>query len=353
VTAVALDRAALDAILPLSILFDAGGRVVHVGPTTAKVAPWLLGAPLSEGVAVTGPPMPSSAEGLLAMSGRRIKLALRPPAGGPVAGEAAAEAQRLRATVLPLPGGGGLIAAAFGPDIVEAVRRHGLSAADFGPTDLSVELLFLIEAQGAVLAESDGLISRIAAARDVARDEAQTDTLTGLRNRRAIEATLRRLVEPPRAEFGLMHLDLDRFKEVNDGLGHAAGDRVLGEVARVLRRHVREEDLLARLGGDEFLLVFDGCTDLDTLDAIAGRIIREIERPVPWEGRLCRVSASIGITASDLYARPDPARMIADADEALYASKRAGRARAARARPPGLPLGPPRAPHRGAGAARP
>jgi diguanylate cyclase (GGDEF)-like protein len=323
----------LDEVLPLHILFDPAGRIVHAGSTMRKIAPGLIGRSTSQAFSVVRPRLPADAPSLLGAGGRRITIALRPtgPGSPGVAADGGGDGQRLRATVVPVDGGGGLIVAAFGADISETVSRHSLSAADFGPTDQSVELLYVLEAQAAVSEQADNLISRLAAARDVAKAEAQTDTLTGLRNRRSIEVTLERLVGAAGTEFGLMHLDLDHFKEVNDRLGHLAGDHVLVQVARILQDEVRRDDLVARLGGDEFLLVFEECAELDQLEAIARRVIRRIESPIVWQGESCRVSASIGITTSALYERPEAVRMIADADKALYRSKRGGRARCARA----------------------
>jgi diguanylate cyclase (GGDEF)-like protein len=113
---------------------------------------------------------------------------------------------------------------------------------------------------------------------------------------------------------------------VNDTLGHAAGDTVLAEVARVLTAMVRDNDLAARVGGDEFVVLFDGLTDAAQLAEIGRRIITRLERPIRFRKRTCRISGSIGITTTENYPTPDADRMLSDADTALYASKHAGRA---------------------------
>ena len=158
-------------------------------------------------------------------------------------------------------------------------------------------------------------------------------SLTGLRNRRALTMVLQGLMRSG-MPLGLMHIDLDYFKSVNDTLGHAAGDHVLRFVAQVLQRETRAEDTVARVGGDEFVLVCPGMTEQRRLKAVARRIIEQLSQPIDFEGQTCKISASIGIAMSTQYDQPDPDQMHSDADEALYASKRAGRSQARVHMPP-------------------
>ena len=196
---------------------------------------------------------------------------------------------------------------------------------DFAVTDLAVEMLYLVEAKTAVTKELRKLNQRLQGAQIAAQEQAFTDTLTGLKNRRAMDHVLSRLIGDERP-FGLMHLDLDFFKQVNDSLGHAAGDHVLQHVAQILVASARKTDTVVRFGGDEFVLIFDGLTNRDKLDAIAQRLIRKLEEPIPFSERVCRISGSIGITLSSFYAQPQIERMLHDADMALYRSKDRGRA---------------------------
>jgi len=188
-------------------------------------------------------------------------------------------------------------------------------------------MLYLVEAKSLVIEESRRLNQRLQNARLAAEEQAFSDTLTGLCNRRAMDRHLRNLAAAG-VPFGLMHLDLDFFKSVNDTHGHAAGDHVLQVVAKVLCKETRAQDMVARVGGDEFVLIFDRLVERKRLYAIAHRIVRRLEQPILFRGHECRVSGSIGITTSTFYRFPDPDRMLSDADLALYASKHSGRARA-------------------------
>jgi len=256
--------------------------------------------------------------GLRAHAGQKLRLCLRnSPSTLP-----------LRGLAQTLEGGEGcLINLSFGIGIMEAVRVHALTDGDFAPTDLAVEMMYLIEAKAATLDALHGLAERLEGDKRQAETQALTDTLTGLRNRRALTQVLEALSRG-RSPFALMHLDLDYFKTVNDTLGHAAGDHVLRVVAATLGRETRAEDTVARIGGDEFVLVFPGMDDPSQLESVGRRIIDELSKPIDFEGKPCRISGSIGIVLSSQYDVPDAERMQNDADEALYASKRAGRGRA-------------------------
>ena len=169
--------------------------------------------------------------------------------------------------------------------------------------------------------------TRLQGARVAAEEQAFTDTLTGLKNRRALDHVLGRYVRRGDA-FGLMHIDLDYFKQVNDTLGHAAGDTVLQRVAEVLIAETRVDDTVARFGGDEFVILFPRLTDHDALSGIAERIIEQFEIPISFGAQTCRISGSVGITTTELYSKPDADEILHHADLALYASKKQGRAQA-------------------------
>jgi diguanylate cyclase (GGDEF)-like protein len=204
------------------------------------------------------------------------------------------------------------------------VQDHDLTSAEFAATDLAVEMLYLVEAKTAALREWKALNQRLQGAMTAAEQQASSDTLTGLANRRAMEEVLARLTSAP-TPFGLMNLDLDFFKSVNDTFGHAAGDHVLRRVAEILRDQTRSNDVIVRAGGDEFVLVFVGLSSPARLADLGRRIIARLEEPIPFEAETCRISGSIGLTVSDFYTATDAEEMMQHADIALYASKRNGR----------------------------
>ena len=155
---------------------------------------------------------------------------------------------------------------------------------------------------------------------------AQYDVLTGLPNRALFYDRLRQAVVRAKREqamVGLMFLDLDRFKQINDTLGHAAGDRVLRVVAERLKGFLREVDTIARLGGDEFTVIIEGVSQPEQLSGVAEKIRNALGEPVSLDGREMSVSASIGIT---LYPRDgeDIEHLIKNADIAMYHAKHRG-----------------------------
>jgi diguanylate cyclase (GGDEF)-like protein/PAS domain S-box-containing protein len=157
--------------------------------------------------------------------------------------------------------------------------------------------------------------------------QAMHDPLTGLPNRTLFND--RMLVAEARLRRGgsvaLLFLDLDRFKVVNDGLGHDAGDRILIEAAARLRSVLRPSDTVARFGGDEFAVLCEG-VDESGVEAIACRIAEVLAIPFRIDGRELSLSASTGIVLTT-DADSDPDSLLGDADVAMYAAKQAGRAR--------------------------
>jgi diguanylate cyclase (GGDEF)-like protein len=183
------------------------------------------------------------------------------------------------------------------------------------------------------VAEVAGELERLASAlaqvalREALASRALRDPLTGLPNRDALQQDMeRRLrrIEAAARPFGVLVLDLDDFKQVNDTLGHVAGDRVLEEAAAALAGSVRDDDLVGRIGGDEFAIIL-AAGDPEVMLAAANRLVTSMSGVSPAGGPA--TSASVGgvpvgwgdVTWEDAYAR---------ADELLYEAKRAGKGRA-------------------------
>ncbi|MBP2549391.1 diguanylate cyclase (GGDEF)-like protein/PAS domain S-box-containing protein [Neorhizobium galegae] len=158
---------------------------------------------------------------------------------------------------------------------------------------------------------------------------AMHDYLTGLPNRRYLDAVL---VEQARTcgregrSLAVLHIDLDGFKQINDTLGHNAGDSILRHAALVLRDNAGPDQFVARIGGDEFVILTPATGGTRKLSSLANRIIRQMRKPVVHEGRECRFGASIGIAWTQGMA-VEPKQLLINADMALYRAKNAGRNR--------------------------
>ena len=158
------------------------------------------------------------------------------------------------------------------------------------------------------------------------------DTLTGLPNRRRLMQCLEGAVARSRVDrdyvYAVMFVDFDRFKLVNDSLGHGAGDALLVQLARRLQEHLRPSDVVARLGGDEFALLTERIGHERDAIALAERLMEALQAPFFVAGQELRISASIGITFGSLGYTSAEA-VLRDADTAMYKAKADGRARVA------------------------
>ena len=152
------------------------------------------------------------------------------------------------------------------------------------------------------------------------------DSLTGLPNRRFLDERLLN-GHSGRKVTALLHIDLDRFKQINDTLGHAAGDTMLIHAASVLTSSTRGEDFIARIGGDEFVIAITSDPSEEQLSALANRIIVKMRQPVAYENHQCRFGVSIGIAMADADEQDCGKRLLIDADIALYRAKSNGRNR--------------------------
>lgn len=168
---------------------------------------------------------------------------------------------------------------------------------------------------------------RVMAEQQLAHD-ARHDPLTGLYNRAEfmdrLNDALAYAARQPRYEFAILYLDLDRFKTINDTLGHNVGDELLREISRRLLKAVREVDIVARLGGDEFVILLMDVAIAEGAECVAQRVHKLLAHPMTLHGNEIKVSASIGITLSTTKYQ-DAVAVLRDADIAMYAAKSKGK----------------------------
>ncbi len=207
---------------------------------------------------------------------------------------------------------------------VETVRKN--RAGELVDVCLQIAPLFVNEDKvGYVYTFRD--IGEHKQAEEKLQHDAMHDVLTGLPNRALfldrLNLTLSRRMRRPDFGCGVLYIDLDHFKEINDGLGHAAGDALLVAVSGRLQASLRPQDSAARLGGDEFAILVENILTAYDLEIVSGRILRELERPFDVFGHVVRAGASIGAA----MAGPDHTSselLVRDADFAMYRAKQSG-----------------------------
>lgn len=192
--------------------------------------------------------------------------------------------------------------------------------------------------RGMVVRDPEGKASRMAGSQSDITERKQAeeqllhdafhDALTGLPNRALFMDRLSQAVERvkrhPDFSFGVIFLDLDRFKFINDSLGHMVGDQLLVAISRRLEGCIRSGDTIARLGGDEFTIILDGIEESDAI-AMADRIQAQLRRPFNLSNHEVQISASVGIALSSLnYEKPED--ILRDTNIAMHRAKSAGKA---------------------------
>lgn len=179
------------------------------------------------------------------------------------------------------------------------------------------------------IAEQERISVQLQESKDHFRHAAFHDTLTHLPNRALLAENLKFVIERAKQhedyQFAVLFLDLDRFKNVNDSLGHSIGDQLLMAMARRLEHCIREVDMVARLGGDEFAILLDGIPSAEEATNMARRIYEKLQSPFNLSGHEVFTTTSIGIALSSTgYDHPET--MLRDADTAMYRAKAQGKA---------------------------
>ena len=179
------------------------------------------------------------------------------------------------------------------------------------------------------IAEQERISSQLKESKEHFRHAAFHDALTNLPNRALLAENLKFVIERAKQhedyQFAVLFLDLDRFKNVNDSLGHSIGDQLLIAMARRLESCIRESDMVARLGGDEFAILLDGIPNQNEAAKMARRIQEKLQSPFNLSGHEVFTTTSLGIALSSTgYDHPE--NMLRDADTAMYRAKAQGKA---------------------------
>ncbi len=191
--------------------------------------------------------------------------------------------------------------------------------------DLSVAFNRMVENLKDSQAERKKIAKQLLSEKELAQWQASHDVLTGLVNRREFEHQLSQLWENgDRRVHGLLYMDLDRFKIVNDTCGHSAGDELLRQVSEVLQAQIRSSDTLARLGGDEFAVILYGCPQQNAV-ALAEKILKEVQQfCFIWDERSFTLGVSIGVLSFESQ-KDTLTSVLKAADAACYSAKNKGR----------------------------
>ncbi len=226
----------------------------------------------------------------------------------------------------------GMAAAEMAPDAV------GAGASSMSPTQMSVSIALVagcIMLSGLVLSIFDAHLAsrnaKLASSLQEANDELKSmvlhDTMTRLPNRLLFEEKLSQFLTIAKRQqqpFSVLFVDLDRFKNVNDSLGHHIGDQLIKQAAKRLTAALREDDIVARVGGDEFLVLTPPATDIEQSAGIARRIVDAMASAFEIEGSEIRISSSVGISCYPQNGQ-DGHELMVHADAAMYNAKASGR----------------------------
>lgn len=319
-----LDAQALDDLVPFALVVKNDGAIVHAGRSIKKILakPTLESVNFFDTFSIAAPRILKDIRDLSKACNIRVSLsAHRVGATKPFT---------LRATIARCHKDSStfFVLTTLGVKLPEIVEELELFDRDFAHADSSVDLLYFLSTQGQLLKDAHELAERLRAAKDRAENLAQTDALTNLPNRRGLTDYTTNLMHKPtvkNSNWYLLHVDLDRFKQVNDTHGHAAGDTVLCNVATLLKDIAGPEDIVARVGGDEFIWIAKSYKSNAQIASSASALIKLISVPHRIGKQLIQIGSSIGITRIDPQAGKSLDSLLLEADLALYAAKNSGR----------------------------
>ncbi|MEO1662175.1 MAG: EAL domain-containing protein [Pseudomonadota bacterium] len=316
-----ITHSALDALFPMHVVLDAAGTIIHVGPTLTKIMRRnLIGVSFFDTFAIKKPRSVKGLPGLEAADGRKIVVT-------GTLDESDAVEFRCLTTKIGANNDQLLIDFSFSADFVDLVDKLSLSSSDFKPNDFSLDLIYTIETQRALVEDSHKLTVALEDSRKEAEEAANVDVLTKIANRRALYHHLSEMLacSERASNCVLLHIDLDKFKAVNDNFGHAAGDRVLKQTAQILKEISDEADFPARIGGDEFAMIISGVTSEAEILMIANGIRTRILAPIEHDGHVFQIGVSIGVVQLNRYSNQTPEQLFTCSDIALYEAKRTDR----------------------------
>ena len=316
---VSISRGNFEVLLPFHVLLDTKGVIQSAGLPLTKLlgAKTLIGRHVDSVLKVVKPRNIDLSGGARDGFGKRLTVAFS--ALGERA-DARAFGMTIAVTVVGEPHV--LLALTPGVNARNFIENHGLKISDLGPSDGSADILPLLAMQEEMLEDSKRKSASLAAARDVAERLANHDALTGLPNRRALMRELKRAMD--KGTVNVLHMDLDRFKEINDTFGHAAGDAALKHAAACLREVMGDDVLTARLGGDEFIAALEGTRPDAELRALARRLVATMTETFEFGGEALAVGASVGIATKTQDDVLSAEALLHHADLALYKAKRLG-----------------------------
>lgn len=310
----------LGQILPFFLMINDSGIVTNAGRAILKLFgdEKIIGRSVFEILSVKKPRRFDPTNGFRDVLGQRLRLELH--------GLGALATSDIFGMAFPAANhdtAGIVIAATPGVNVGSFVETHGLRVSDFGPADGSADLLPLLAMQSDMLEDSKKQSKRLREARDAAERLANHDALTGLPNRRAFMKKLS--VALAIQSVAVVHIDLDRFKEINDSYGHAAGDAALKHAAEAMTDILGGLAYCARLGGDEFVAMIEAPEADIVLHQLSEALIARLSDPFMHESELLSVGVSIGMARAGPASGLTADDILHQADLALYSVKRSGR----------------------------